>query len=156
MSVRVRHMRADDWPRVLEVGRSLGAWFRPVEQMTLAVDLQKHDGLVALEGREMVGFLAYHLLNPTSVELSWIGVLPEKQAQGVGRQLLNRLEALLTERGVHTIQLSTIPGDFDPTFMPTNLFYERRGFAIRQRDENFYAHGRPRILLEKELHTHDA
>jgi ribosomal protein S18 acetylase RimI-like enzyme len=156
MSVRVRYMRADDWPHVLEVGRTLGAWFRPVEQMTLAVDLQKHDGLVALEGREVVGFLTYHLLNPDEVEISWLGVLAERQAQGIGKKLLDRLETLLMERGIHSVQLSTIPGDFDPTFIPTNLFYERRGFTVRRRDENFYAHGRPRILLQKELSPNEA
>ncbi|HEX8681742.1 MAG TPA: GNAT family N-acetyltransferase [Ardenticatenaceae bacterium] len=151
MTVQVRLMREDDWPQVLDIARGLAAWFRPTEQMTLAIDLRAHQGLVAAEGYRIVGFLTYHLLNAARAELSWFGIPPERQAHGVGRQLLADLEARLAARGVKVLQLSTVPSDHDAVFLPTNIFYEHRGFIVRQRDENFYSQGRPRILLEKEL-----
>lgn len=144
-------MTAEEQPDVLEVARSLATWFHPVDQMALALDLKEHEGFIALDGSEVVGFLTYHFLSEQAAELSWFGVLPARQGQGIGQQLLDRLETALLARGATTLELSTVPADHEPAFIPTNAFYERHGFIIQQRDDHFYAYGRPRILLRKRL-----
>lgn len=144
-------MTAADQPAVLEVARTLATWFHPVDQMALALDLKEHEGFIALDGGEVVGFLTYHFLSDKAAELSWFGVLPGRQGQGIGRYLLAQLESTLLVRGGETLELSTVPADHEPAFIPTNAFYERHGFTVQQRDDHFYAFGRPRVLFRKRL-----
>ncbi|MGH2541688.1 MAG: GNAT family N-acetyltransferase [Ardenticatenaceae bacterium] len=151
MSIEVRPVGAEDSEGVLTVARGLAAWFQPLDQMALAIDLREHEGLVALSEGELVGFVTYHLLDPQQAELSWLGVLPEVQGQGVGARLLTELEARLAARGVRHLELNTVPADYNPAFAATNDFYLRHGFTVQTRDENFYAHARPGIRLEKTL-----
>ncbi len=148
-------MTADDRPQVLQIARSLATWFQPLDQMALAIDLRQHDGLVALQDEHLVGFLTYHLVDAQHAELSWLGVSPETQAQGVGSRLLKALEEQLAAQGINYLQLNTVPADHNPNFAATNDFYLHHGFVIADRDENFYAHGRPGIKLVKVITTTD-
>ena len=144
-------MERADWPAVLGIARGLAAWFSPVEQMTLAIDLRAHAGLVLSEQGRIRAFLSYHLLEPGRAELSWLGTDAGAHGHGYGSALLAALEAQLRAQGVHTLQLSTMPADYNPTFTQTNHFYLHRGFSVTGRDANFYGPGRPRLLLEKAL-----
>ena len=147
----IRAMRPNDYAALLEIARALAAWFSPVDQMALAIDAKEHDGLVAMEGGEIIAFLTYHLLDKATAELSWFGTHPSARGRGVGSMLLGALEGALRSRGVGAILLSTIPADHDATFKPTNDFYLHRGFTVAARDEDFYGLGRPRYLFEKQL-----
>lgn len=149
--IELRPMRPDEQEAVLEVARTLATWFQPLDQMALAIDLREHEGIVALEGTQIVGFLTFHLLSPDVSELSWFGVLDRMQGRGVGSVLLRHLEAELRARGVRRIELSTVPADHEAAFAATNAFYQRHGFTIERRDDDFYAFGRPRVLLAKPL-----
>ena len=144
-------MTRDDHEQVLDVARSLATWFHPLDQMTLSIDLREHTGMVAEEQGEVVGFLTYRLLSDTAAELSWLGVREERQSEGIGGLLLESLERLLRRNGVETLELSTVPADHEPAFELTNRFYRRRGYTVEQREDHFYAYGRPRILLRKRL-----
>lgn len=149
--IGIRELQREDLEAVLGVAASLGAWFQPLDQMALAMDLYAHEGLVARQGDALVGFLTYRLLDEQRAELSWLGTAPARQGHGIGSALLRAMEARLREQGVRAVQLSTVPADFAAAFAPTNAFYFRHGFRVQQRDEDFYAHGRPRLLLVKEL-----
>lgn len=136
---------------MLDVARTLAPWFQPLDQMTLAIDLRHHQGFVAEEEGDLLGFLTFHPLNARAAELSWLGVRADQQGRGVGQRLLRTLEHHLRSQGVRSLEVSTVPADHDPAFTATNAFYRRQGFHVRQRDEHFYAQGRPRILLRKRL-----
>ncbi len=151
MAVTVRPLQADDHRHVLDVARSLAAWFQPLDQMALAIDLDEHEGLVALQAGQLVAFLTFYLIDATVAELSWLGVSPEVQARGIGGALLDALEATLRARAVQQLQLNTVPADFNAAFAPTNNFYRHHGFTLAHRIENFYAHGRPGITFVKQL-----
>ena len=151
MSIQIRELIEQDSKQVLAIARKLASWFNPLDQMALAIDLLRHKGFVATEGQQMVGFVTYHLPEAEQAELSWFAVLPAKQGQGIGIRLLARLEAALREKGVLVLEVSTVPSDHDPLFAATNAFYRRNGFIVEQRDQDYYAYGRPRILLKKPL-----
>ncbi|MGB0386486.1 MAG: GNAT family N-acetyltransferase [Ardenticatenaceae bacterium] len=151
MSIQIRPIKPEDYEQVLAVARTLASWFNPLDQMALVIDLPRHEGLVATEEAEVLGFVTYHLFRPQVAELSWFGVLPTQQGRGIGRQLLVALETTLAWRGVRTLELSTVPADHDKVFAATNSFYKRHGFTIHKWDNNYYAYGRPRILLKKEI-----
>ncbi len=151
MKFNIRPLRQEDYLEVLEMARSLAAWFKPLDQMALAIDLRTHQGVVALREAKVIGFLTYHLLDLERAELSWFGILPSIQGEGIGQQLLSILETMLAWQGVKLVEVSTVPADHEAAFAATNAFYKRNGFVVHQRDDDFYAFGRPRILLKKEI-----
>jgi len=152
MNLRLREMTPDDHDTVFAVARTLSAWWQPIDQMTLAMDVREHWGMVAEnESAEMVGFLTYRLDKAGIAELTWLGVRSDLRSLGIGSQMLDWLESTMVERGLGAIELSTIPPDHEETFAPTYAFYKRRGYRIMRRENHFYAFGRPRVLLRKDL-----
>ena len=151
MSIQIRELIEQDYELVLGLARELASWFNPLDQMALAIDLLRHKGLVATEAQQIVGFVTYYLPERQTAELSWFGVERGKQRQGIGARLLAALESVLLKKGVITLEVSTVPSDHDSIFTATNAFYRRSGFGIKQRDQDYYAYGRPRVLLEKQL-----
>lgn len=154
MSMQIRELTEQDHELVLTLARELASWFNPLDQMALAIDLLRHKGFVAIQAQQIVGFVTFHLPQPQIAELSWFGVQPAKQGQGIGVRLLAMLEAALLGKGVLALEVSTVPSDHDPIFTATNAFYRRSGFVVQQRDQHYYAYGRPRILLKKRLKKH--
>ncbi len=155
MALSIHPLTPDDHAEVLAVARLLATWFQPLDQMALAIDLREHEGLVARRNGQIVAFLTYHQTGDQRAELSWLGVSPDAHGQGIGGLLLGALEALLSRKGLRQLHLHTVPSDTNSAFGPTNDFYRQRGYQIRRREENFYAFGRPGILLTKELATPD-
>ena len=156
-AIRVRPLTEDDYDAVLEVARSLAAWFRPIDQMALAIDLRMHEGFVAERGREpaLIGFLTFHVPDETTAELSWLGVHPDCQREGVGSRLLAALEDVLERRGIGRVQVGTVAAESEePAFAATRHFYLSHGFHQVKRERDFYSRGRHRVLLEKELEQH--
>ena len=80
-------------------------------------------GLAAVESGEIVGGLLGYI-DPYADEdfffISELFVVPERKNQGIGRQLLTKLEAMLLQRDIHVIQLISIHSN-EP-------FYEKCGF----------------------------
>ncbi|MCB0077495.1 MAG: GNAT family N-acetyltransferase [Anaerolineales bacterium] len=147
----IRPLAADDHEALLALARRLAAWFRPLDQMMLAIDLAQHKGWVATEQGTIVAFLLYFLEDAEQAELSWLAVDPDAQGRGLGSQLLTQLEASLRSWGVTTLRLNTIPADHEAIFDATNAFYRQRGFDVEARHDDYYGHGRPALRLVKRL-----
>ncbi|HYN88662.1 MAG TPA: GNAT family N-acetyltransferase [Ardenticatenaceae bacterium] len=148
----VRLLTRSDEEAVLALARELAEWFRPMDQMALTIDLGTHEGFVAAQGGMIVGFLTFHLTGPAVAELSWLGVRPDVQRQGVGNVLVSALEAELRARGVRELEVSTIDASSgEPAFERARRFYQRHGFIPIRRDDNYFARGRHRLLLRKEI-----
>lgn len=153
--IEIRTLAAGDVEAVLTLARGLADWFLPLDQIALAIDLRDHEGLVAVDGQEILGFLTFHFPAPQEAELSWLGVATTAQGRGVGRALLAALEAGLIDRGSRRLEVSTVPADFDARFEATNAFYRRHGFTVAGRDEGYFVHRRPRLRYVKTLGVDD-
>lgn len=81
-----------------------------------------------------------------SFDLYWIAVDPVQQGQGVGRQLMEVVEAQVIAAGGRRIYIDT-SGQLK--YAPTRRFYERSGFRCAARLVDFYAPGDDRLILEK-------
>ena len=86
-------------------------------------------GLVARSQAKVIGFVLGHreIQDVTmNFYIKELCVSPEYQGQGVGKQILRRLEAELKERGVDGIYLLTARGS------PAEAFYKRLGFHYEE------------------------
>jgi len=81
--------------------------------------------LVAEDEGRVVGVVSGRLIGVSGLaRLGWLGVLPEFQGRGIGRELLERAIEECRERGCHKITLYTLP-----VLMPAVNLYMRVGFV---------------------------
>jgi amino-acid N-acetyltransferase len=83
------------------------------------------DFSVAYDGELLVGCGALHFYTPTSAEVRSLAVLPAVKQQGIGRALVEALEAEAHENDLHSL--------FAFTYAPQ--FFTKLGFAEVERGE---------------------
>lgn len=133
VSVSLRSLSEADLESVLEVARALPQWFTPTGLELMQVDLPYQKGWIAWEGSRPLGFISF-FVNQAKGEIGWMGVLPDQQRKGLGKQLLNRLVEDLRSNGVSELYVRTL-GDsveYEP-YAKTRAFYRANGFQDFQR-----------------------
>lgn len=83
-----------------------------------------------------------------SWDLYWIAVDPSRQGSGLGRLLLAASEARARALGAQRFFVDT---SGRPQYAPTRAFYERCGYVVGARLEDFYAPGDPKVVYRREL-----
>jgi beta-N-acetylhexosaminidase len=99
-------------------------------------DAMAHDGLVAVDGRRVVGIATFSGEGDVA-SLQLVLVDPELQRQGVGTTLHEEAVAELRRRGVTCIRLAGTPGQYLWPGLPGELGHlrqalERRGWTFRE------------------------
>lgn len=151
-----RPKREEDYTGLLEVARALPEWFTPEGLAEMAWDVKLQGGFVAIDGNKIVGFITYASSSDAPVgdvvELTWIGVRPEYQHQGVGKRLLRSLEERLIAQAIRVLQVSTLAESvvYEP-YARTRAFYRANGFQDCRVDRGYFPNGDDRLLLRKEL-----
>jgi GNAT superfamily N-acetyltransferase len=133
VSVSLRPLSEADLESVLEVARALPQWFTPTGLELMQVDLPYQKGWIAWEGSRPLGFISF-FVNQAKGEIGWMGVLPDQQRKGFGKQLLNRLVDDLRSNRVSELYVRTL-GDsveYEP-YAKTRAFYRANGFQDFQR-----------------------
>ncbi|RME12650.1 MAG: N-acetyltransferase [Ardenticatenia bacterium] len=152
LTVRIRAMHPDDYEAVFEVARALANWFTAPDQLMIAADLARYEGVVAEIDERVVGFAIYHPIMPDIMALAWIGVAPSHQQHGIGSQLLDAVERIAHARGYQTLEVRTIAPEVPaPHFEATRRFYLRRGFKVWRREEHVFGIQRHALVLVKQL-----
>jgi dTDP-4-amino-4,6-dideoxy-D-galactose acyltransferase len=85
------------------------------------------DILVYFEENKLKGFVSYKI-NNDNASVGLIAVNSDYQGKGIGAKLLNYLENLLFEKGVHQL---TIPTQLD-NIQACN-FYQKQGYSIKNK-----------------------
>lgn len=84
-AAQVRPMSATDLPWAVTLERRLSP--HPWSEKSFADSLRQHRCWVLADGQRLLGFLVFSLI-ADQAELLNVGVLPECQGQGLGRQLV--------------------------------------------------------------------
>jgi ribosomal protein S18 acetylase RimI-like enzyme len=118
-----RLMRTAFTPYIRRLGREIAAdaygWFSGA--------IAKGDIYIALDGDEIVGAIATKP-HDSDLELSMIGVSPERQKSGIASFMIGRVAEIARGRGVRTLSLNTAEMMEDRVRL-----YSRHGFRIVHR-----------------------
>jgi ribosomal protein S18 acetylase RimI-like enzyme len=96
------------------------------------------------------GYICYGEIPCTigSYDLYWIAVHDRRRRSGIGRLLIERMEADLRERRGRLVFLDTSGRD---QYAPTWRFYESTGFSLIARIPDFYNTGDDKLIFGKRL-----
>jgi ribosomal protein S18 acetylase RimI-like enzyme len=100
-----------------------------------AAAVRRDPGLVAVEGREVVGFLTYVHRFDEAAEITWMAVRADRRHRGIGHALIDRLTDELEASGRRTLLVLTVsPSDPGPEpddgYQSTRAFYRSAGFVL--------------------------
>jgi ribosomal protein S18 acetylase RimI-like enzyme len=135
-------MRTAFTPYIRRLGRELAddayGWFSEA--------IVQGDIFICLDGREIVGAIATRR-HESDLELTMIGVTPERQKSGIASFMIDRIAEVARARGVRTLSLNTAEIMEDRVRL-----YSRHGFSIVRRglpDHGMDSH--VRVNMERRL-----
>lgn len=97
-----------------------------------------------------VGYSCFGLIPCTlhSYDLYWIATHRDFMNRGIGRKLLEATESAISEMGGTGIYVETSSREL---YAPTRAFYEKNGYLLKARFEDFYDRGDDKIVYVKYL-----
>ena len=145
-----------DTPALLALADGTGV-FKPHEMVALREVLDDYHASNRDEGHVAVtwddagtplGFAYYAPAEMTdrTWELWWIAVDRTKQGRGLGKALLDAVEADVRKRGGRLLLIET---SSTAHYEPTRQFYLKRGYVIAARILDFYADGDGKVIFWK-------
>lgn len=154
LPVQIRPLAPSDADEVQYVARRLPDYFQEGGVKHLGWAVQDRDGLVAIYGGQLVGFVI-HEIRPPTAEILWLGVLPFYQRRGVGRELVDALVSALAPRGdVCVIEARTMPEHEDHAgYAKTRRFYESMGFRLIGVEKGHFADGTDAAVYRRNVLT---
>lgn len=125
--IAVRHAQRGDLSAVKRLAdlhrHELGFVLLP----TLREQIEKGEMLVAEWEAQLIGFVDYHIRRDKQLTLYHIAVDPAWQRRGVGRALLEALEATAQASDCACILLKC------PVDLAANQFYEAQGYNLQEK-----------------------
>ena len=106
--------------------------------------------LLLRDGERLLGYSCYGPIPaaPGRFDLYWIVVDPGLQGQGLGQRLLRSSERDAVRRGASRMYVDT---SSRAEYVPTRRFYERAGYELAARLDDFYADGDAKCIYLKRL-----
>jgi ribosomal protein S18 acetylase RimI-like enzyme len=97
-------------------------------------------------------FLSLKQHTPAAAEIYVMGVVPERQGQGLGTALVEAAEASLRESAVEFLQVKTLgPSHPSAHYARTRRFYESRGFLALEELHGIWGESNPCLIMVKRL-----
>jgi ribosomal protein S18 acetylase RimI-like enzyme len=158
VKAQIRPMTLEDKPSVMRMLRDMPE-FRAAEVLVAeeVIDSYLSDPLksgyhilVAETESSIAGYICY---GPTPLtegtwDIYWLAVSPERQRQGIGKNLIAFAEAaILQSKG----RMAIIETSSLPIYKPAIHFYSRRGYELGCRIADFCAAGDDKLVLIKRL-----
>jgi GNAT superfamily N-acetyltransferase len=103
---------------------------------------------------EDAGFLALKTHSRFAAEIYVMGVVRERQRQGIGTALVDAAEDRLRGEGVEYLQVKTLgPSRPSTHYERTRRFYEKVGFRPLEEIHGLWSHGNPCLVMVKRVPT---
>lgn len=100
----------------------------------------------------MVGFLTVRQHGKYAAEIHVMGIRPEMHRRGIGRALVQTVEAALCGNGVEYLQVKTLsPAHPDGNYAKTRQFYLAMGFRPLEEFPNLWGEGNPCLQMVKQV-----
>ncbi|KNG91935.1 GNAT family N-acetyltransferase [Pseudaestuariivita atlantica] len=101
-------------------------------------------------GDRLEGFACYGQIpgSETSWDLYWIAVQPELHGQGLGAEILRRVETAIAGAGGRQVFIDT---SSSPAYLSTRAFYLRQGYHLAAELPDFYRAGDGKAIYAKAL-----
>ena len=149
----VRRLEPGDIPACEAILRGLPEWFGfETALLQFVDDLARLPGLVAVDGDEVVGFLALHQHSEQVSEVHLLAVRRDLHRRGTGRALLERAESDLVAKGVRLLEVKTLgPSSGDAGYAKTRDFYAAMGFIPLEETSAFWGEQQPALIMVKPL-----
>jgi ribosomal protein S18 acetylase RimI-like enzyme len=151
-------VRPNDLARVREMVASSGIF--SAEEVLLATELVNErltrgpaSGYHFLFAETAEGVVGYGCFGPipcttASFDLYWIAVHNPLRRSGVGKRLLQKIEASIHQRGGRRVYVETSSREI---YRPTRAFYEACGYQRAAVLEDFYSSGDAKLIYVKVL-----
>ena len=106
----------------------------------------------AMDGADVLGFLALGQPTPHVFEIHVMGVVPAQQRKGAGRALVEAAAGHARAAGLRYLTVKTLSArDPDPAYARTRAFYEAMGFVAIDEFPELWSPGNPAVLMLKRL-----
>lgn len=147
-----------DTPALLALADATGM-FKPHEIVALREVLDDYHATNRDEGHVAatwddagtpLGFVYYApaAMTDRTWDLWWIAVDKTRQGRGLGKALLDAVEADVRERGGRLLLIET---SSTPHYEPTRQFYLKRGYVIAATVPDYYADGDGKVIFWKRV-----
>jgi GNAT superfamily N-acetyltransferase len=129
--LKVRSIEPEDIDACSRILYSLPDWFGLEDSNRAYIkSLYTSPGAVAMQGDEIVGFIALVKHADESYEINVMAVPEERHRQGIGSALIGWAECWCRERGIPWLHVKTRgPSTPDPGYDRTRQFYLACGYA---------------------------
>lgn len=153
----IRSLEPDDAPACDAIVAGLPYHFGQEQgRRDCAAAVRRDPGLVAVDGREVVGFLTYVHRFDEAAEITWMAVRADRRRRGIGHALIDRLADELEVVGRRTLLVLTVsPSDPGPEpddgYLSTRAFYRSVGFVLARDLPREWDGGDTAVLLVRSL-----
>ena len=133
--------------------RALPEWFG-IEEATRQYirDVETMPTFLATFEDRVVGFLTFRQHSRYAAEVHVMGVHPQAHRQGVGRALIQAVEAHLQAQGIEYLQVKTLsPAHPDKNYAKTRAFYRSMGFRPLEEFPDLWGEQNPCLQMIKGL-----
>ncbi len=126
--MKIRKATRKDCVSALVIARELKEWFTPEAIRNMRLDFSVNNLVVAIEDKEVVGFLCYSSEHGL-LKILWIGVSKRNHRKGIGGSLLRWLIREAKRIKSKAIQVETLPEEekYEP-YLLTMHFYKKYFF----------------------------
>jgi GNAT superfamily N-acetyltransferase len=142
------------WPdEVRRILDGLPKWFGvPAANDDYVAKASTLINVVARDDGEVVGICLLIRHNPLAAEIELLAVPEARHRQGIGRRILEHVEAELREDGVRVLHVKTYgPSGSSAEYARTRRFYEGTGFIPLEERTDIWGQDNPCLILVKPL-----
>jgi ribosomal protein S18 acetylase RimI-like enzyme len=158
--IKIRATISDDIEQIMDLIRRTN-FFRPVE-IDIALEVLQdavskpqqsgYQSYTAIIEKQPVGWICFGQTPCTigTFDIYWIAVDPDFQRWGIGSKLLDFAQSIIAKQCGRLIVIETSGSNL---YKPTQKFYEKCGYKLAAKVDDFYAENDPKMIFTRQIKT---